>query len=622
MSDFQIPERVVVVDMETYWAIDYTLRKNKHCDLSTTQYIRDKRFHAHGCGVAVDGDEPVWVPHDALPKYLKRLPRKNTGWLAHHAHFDGLILSHHYDVHPEFWFDSLSMGRARFGMRSRADLDSLGKYLGVGGKLEGYLEGTKGLRVLPPEIEQKLAAGCVTDALRCRQMFELMRSQFTDEELFLISVTVKMYTEPSFVRDRKLLRRVVREERATKRELMDLAGVDEEVLQSADKLAAELERRGVKPPEKWSVKQEDWTYAFAQTDLEFVALTTHEDPEVANLIRARLAVKSTLAEKRAERVLASGDPFPIYLNYALAHTTRWSGGDKTNAQNFTRPDPDNYENTGLLRKSLKARRGHKIVIKDQAQIEARVLAWIAGEKELLEGFRDPTRDMYKELASVVYSKPIEEITKSERFIGKVGRLGLGFNMGGPKLQYTLAIGVMGPPVMLELHECYRVVDIYRGMHTYIVAFWALCEDFLKLMMTLADGESVEYGPLIIKNREIVLPSGLSLFYPDLQIEYDEKNDRSSYIYFEKGKKKYIYGGLLCENIVQALARCIIAHQMALIGQRFKVVMMSHDEIACMVKTQLAKRCSSFMDKVMLTPPSWAPDLPLGVEGGIYDRYAK
>jgi hypothetical protein len=213
-TPWQIPERIVTIDYETYWAIDYTLRKNKHCDLSTTQYIRDKRFHAHGCGVAVDGDEPVWVPHDALPKY-PRSSARIAGLRT--THFDGLISAEHYDILPAFWFDTLSMGRALFGMRTRADLDSLGRYLGVGGKLAGYLDGTKGLKVLPPEIEQKLAAGCVTDVLRCRQMFEKMRSRMTDEELWLINLTVKMYTEPTFIRDRKLLKRVIKEERENKR---------------------------------------------------------------------------------------------------------------------------------------------------------------------------------------------------------------------------------------------------------------------------------------------------------------------------------------------------------------------------------------------------------------------
>lgn len=617
-----IPNRVVTIDYETYWADDYTLKANKKCNLSAVQYIRDKRFHAHGCGVAVDGDDPVWVPHAAIPKYLKKLPRKRTGWLAHHAHFDGFICSEIYGVAPEFWFDTLSMGRARFSMRTRADLDSLGKYLGVGGKEEGYLEPTKNLRELPLEVAHRLARGCVVDVLRCRQMFERMRADFTDEELFLINCTVKMFTEPSFIRDKALLRKVIDVERENKRTLMDLAEVDEEILQSADKLAQELINRGVIPPEKWSTKQDASIYAFAQTDLDFVALQDHEDPAVAALVKARLAVKSTLAEKRAQRLLASGDPLPIYLNYSGAHTTRWSGGDKLNAQNFPRPDADDPDNTGLLRKSLKAPPGTRVVLCDQAQIEARICAWVAGQTDLLDIFRDEKRDAYRELASIIYNIPEEEITKQQRFIGKVGRLGLGFGMGGPKLQFTLAVGIMGPPVFLDLSECYRIVDIYRGMHPMIVRFWEICEDFLKLMMRLRPSESMEFGPLVIKNREIVLPSGLSLHYPNLQVEVDEFTGNTSYIYFEKGKKKYIYGALLCENIVQALARCIIALNMVSIGLKYRIATMTHDEIVCIVKAKLAAACYAFMQKVMLAPPSWAPDLPLGVEGGIYRRYEK
>lgn len=608
----------VVVDFETYWAQDYTLKANKLCNLNTAQYIRDPRFSPHGAGVKVGDDEPVWVPRKSLKRYFKSLPRRGVAVVAHHNHFDGLILAEHFDYVPEFYFCTLAMGRALHGARVRGQLESLAPFYGVGEKIRDVLSQTKGIRDLSPDLEQKLALYCLMDVNLCLRLFELMRKKFTERELWLIDCTVRMYTQPRFGLNRRLAERAVAEERAEKERLLNAAEATEEELQSSEKLAKRLIALGVTPPEKWSAKQDDWTWAFAQTDFEFMDLINSENPKVHALIRARLAVKSTIGERRAERLLKVGSPIPIYLNYCGAHTTRWSGGDKINPQNFPRADKDDPKNTGLLRQALVAPAGHKVVVFDSGQIEARMLAWLAGQEDLLEAFRDPTRDVYCELASDFYGRTITKADINERFIGKVGRLGLGFQMGPPKLRFTLALGIMGPPVFLDLPACQRLVDVYRRKSQKIVMFWSLCTKMIEAMF---QGETYEYGPLTIEPNRIKLPSGLYLDYPKLSYQLDQF-ERPQWTYYNREKPVHIYGGLLTENIDQALSRCVIGDQMYEIGQQYPISLMSHDEIACIVPNRKVKSCMLYMHDVMTAPIPWAPGLPLTAEGGAFSYYGK
>src|SRR5690606_2260190 len=172
-----------------------------------------------------------------------------------------------------------------------------------------------------------------------------------------------------------------------------------EDLMSNPKFAALLQQRGVDPPMKISPTTGKVTYAFAKSDLDFQALA--KDPRVADLCEARIRVKSTIGETRAVRFLEAGKDgmcLPILLNYSGTHTHRWSGGNKMNLQNLKRG--------GELRRSILAPDGHVIVVADSAQIEARVLAWLAGQDDVVEAFRNKC-DLYSEFASFVFGYPVD-----------------------------------------------------------------------------------------------------------------------------------------------------------------------------------------------------------------------
>jgi DNA polymerase len=167
------------------------------------------------------------------------------------------------------------------------------------------------------------------------------------------------------------------------------------------------------------------TYAFSKTDEEFKALLEHPDTQVQALVAARLGVKSTIEETRTERFIgiALRGPMPVPLRYYAAHTGRWGGDDKLNLQNLPRTSP--------LKKAILAPYGYVIIDSDSSQIEARTLAWLAGQDDLVEAF-DRGEDVYRIMASAIYLKAIEDVTKDERFVGKTTILGAGYGMGAAK----------------------------------------------------------------------------------------------------------------------------------------------------------------------------------------------
>ena len=200
-------------------------------------------------------------------------------------------------------------------------------------------------------------------------------------------------------------------------------------------------------------------------------------------------------------------------------------------------------------------------------------------------------------------------------------LGLGYGMGAKRFQTTLALGVMGPPVKMSIGECTRIVKMYRKINKKIVEFWGVCEEVL---LNMARGVAGSFGPnniLQYEGTSIWLPNGMGLHYPGLRALYDREGQLQGFKYKANGADKHIYGGLLCENIVQALAGVIIREEMCEIddlyaktrlkkGEVAKIVTMTHDEIVSVIPERLASKLLEANLKVMKTPPKWATDMPI------------
>lgn len=605
---------VVTLDYETFFGKDYTLSGK----INTSEYVRDDRFHVHGVAIKKGNGKTLWYTGRNIALALKEIDWSKTAMVGHNTAFDGFITSEIYGHKPAFYVDTLSMARAAHGHHIRHNLDTIAKLHGLKGKVKSAaLVNTKDKTQLTPQEERDLGAYAVDDVDDTYEIFWKLHPYIPDDELRLIDITMRMFCDPVLEIDIPRVRAALKAEIGAKAAAIFRSGAQVDDLMSNEKFARLLQAAGAQLPQKISPSTGKLTYAFAKSDLAFQDLMKNGNDKVRALCEARLKVKSTIGETRANRFLEAGRDgmkLPILLNFSGAHTHRWSGGNKMNLQNLKRG--------GELRRSILAPKGHVVVVADSAQIEARVLAWLSQQMDIVNAFATK-QDVYKLMASAIYGVPVEDITKDQRFIGKICVLGLGYGMGPQKLQQTLKQGTMGPPVDISEDECRRIVQIYRQKNWKIKAFWKKMDQVIT-NMTL--GIESKEGPLEIGKGFIRLPNGMFLQYFGLHGTAEITRDdlvMTETTYLTRTGRTKLYGGLLTENVVQALSRIIIAEQMLKVHDAgYRIVTMTHDEIVIVAKKKDAKKALDFMIKTMSTPPDWAPGLPLAAEGDFDDCYSK
>jgi DNA polymerase len=350
-----------------------------------------------------------------------------------------------------------------------------------------------------------------------------------------------------------------------------------------------------------------------------MALQEHPDPIIQQLCAVRLGTKSTIEESRIERFIGIGSRndgmLPIPLKYYGAHTGRWSGQDSVNFQNL----PSRDAKKKALKNSVLAPRGHVVINCDSSQIEARVLAWLAEQEDMVEAFRNK-RDIYSEFATQVYNRTITKKDPVERFVGKTCILGLGYGTGAAKLQHTL--GTAHPvSVRLEEHECKRIVHLYRQANSMIPRFWNDCDRALSWLMSTGANVGKSY---YLDNKQVVeitpegirLPNRLYIRYPNLRTSGLE----NGCVYTSRRGVIKIWGGAVTENIVQALARIIVGEQMLKVNERYRTVLTVHDAGVWVVPESEVDDALAFIVKTMSTPPDWCADLPVACEAKYGQSY--
>ena len=621
--------RLVTLDFETYYSKDYGLKK-----YTTEAYIRDPQFEVIGVAVKVDNYPTDWFSgsRKEMKEWLSVIPWEESNLVCHNTAFDGAILAWHFGIRPRYYMDTLSMSRPLHGLSVGGSLAALAKHYGIGAKGTEVLDalGKRRLDFEPGELA-KYGDYCKNDTELTYTLFNLLKPEIPAKEMYMIDLMLRMFIDPVLELDGGKLETHLINVQRKKEILMDRIcnTIGRDALMSNPQFAEVLKKMGVEPPTKISLRTGKEAYAFGKTDPEFKKLLDHEDERVQAVVSARLGVKSTLEETRTQAFLGISErgALPILLNYYGAHTGRASGGDKINLQNLPRG--------GELRKSMRAPEKHKLVASDSAQIEARVVAWFAGETELVEAFRNKV-DIYSEFASVVYERPINrkrmEVVDGketfpdfiEGFVGKTCILGLGYGMGKDKFKATLKVGQAGVSVDMPLSDAERIVTVYRQKYPNIVSLWKQGQEALDAMIK---GYEYDLGvgiKLKCKDNKIYLPNGMFVHYPNLRKSGNE------YLYDARYGANKIYGGKVIENVVQALARIIVFDQMAKIDQqfrkkdsknnRFKVVLTVHDEVVACVPEVVVGKCVEFMEKSMSVPPSWCSDLPIACEANYGDSY--
>ena len=605
--------KIITLDFETYYSREFSLTK-----LTMEEYIRSPDFEVIGVSVQVDNNEPVWFSgtRKETKEFLEGFDFGDNLALAHNAMFDAAILSWHFDIRPKGWLDTLSMARALHGTEVGGSLATLAKHYELGVKGDEVINAMGKRRAdFTPEELARYGEYCRNDVALSWGLFAAMSETFPKVELRLIDLTIRMFSEPVLQLWQGLLLGYYTQVVKAKQDLLYIVTADKEQLMSNPKLAEVLTMLGVKPPMKISPTTGKETYAFAKNDEEFKALLQHPNLKVQAVAAARLGVKSTLEETRTQRFIdiAGRGPMPVPLRYYAAHTGRWGGDDKLNLQNLPRKSG--------LKASILPPSGYVILDSDSSQIEARTLAWLAGQNDLVEAFENGD-DVYKIMASAIYGKSEEEITKDERFVGKQTVLGAGYGMGAKKFQAQLKTY----NVNMDEAECQRIINVYRETYPKIPKLWRRAQ---KILDSIIGDNADSFGRDDILNvdgkRGILLPNGLYMKYPNLRKTQNSEDGDILYVYdTKKGKTTVpnnIYGGKVVENACQALARIVIGEQMLRIARKYRVVMTVHDAIACIAPESEAQRAKEYVELCMRLRPRWAPDLPLNCEAGYGKSYA-
>lgn len=598
---------LLTIDFETYYASDFSLSK-----MTTEEYIRSGSFEVIGVSVKVNSGDTVWFSgtKQETKKFLDQFDWANAIALAHNAVFDMAILNWHFNIRPKKIADTLSMARAIHGTEVGGSLAALATHYSLGAKGTEVVNALGKRRIdFAADDLARYGEYCNNDVELTYALFAKLASGFPISELNLIDLTIRMFTEPVIRLNADLLEHHLDEVKQQKNMLLDtVKGVEKDQLMSNPQFADALRALGVEPPMKISPTTGKEAFAFSKTDEDFKALLEHENPIVQALVAARLGIKSTIEETRTERLLqiSKRGELPIPLRYYAAHTGRWGGDDKVNMQNLPR--------NSKLKMAMKAPDGYRMVDSDSSQIEARTLAWLAEQNDLVDAF-EKGEDVYKIMASAIYGKPVEDITKDERFVGKTTILGAGYGMGAIKFRAQLK--VFG--VNLPQEECDRIISVYRETYPSIPLLW---KQAAKALDAMARDQTAPLGRDGILNVSgyagIQLPNGLYIKYPNLRRHVNDEGKEELVYDTKKGKTvvpNRIYGGKVIENVCQALARIVIGEQMLTIAKKYRVVMTVHDAIGCVVPEQEEQTGKEFIELCMRMRPNWAPGLPLNCEAG-------
>lgn len=651
---------LITLDFET----PYRTRKNKFSEgdkftlksMTYEEYIRDPRFGVMGVGIKVDNNPAFFVRHGpgiraVLEKYF--FPGNTNILLAHNTPFDGAILSWYYGLEAGTYWDTMGMSNAIWPQQS-AELGKLVQRL-----FPDNPEIRKGTELAsydgywPEHMDDKdwsiYGDGyCVNDIDITFAAFSEMWKYFPPSELDTLDMTLKMFIHPEMVLDTERVAGYEASLIEDKKTKVAAAGVSASLLASNIKFTEFLKgEHGIEIPliPSPTIKNPgNMKLALSKTDLEFIEIRK-QNPQLNHIWDARIAIKSTGELNRCGRLLSHADPetnvIAVPLKYYGAHTGRWSGYNSVNFQNFKRGSP--------IRKSLYAPKGSVILVRDLANIEGRVNAWFNEQFDKCDKFANGI-DLYNEIATDIFGYPVDRKQKvtdeqgnylnaaghivadkddaadvffMEGFTGKTAELGLGYGMGPPKFRHQCA--VIGD-VLFEENFAKTVVKLWREKNYKIVAGWK-AGDRAIFDMASRTGSSYQWRCLEVQRNRLVLPNGLALTYPSLK--HTVEDGRNGFSFWEGKYYKNVYGGLLMENIIQALSRIILSGMMAKIDRRLRemggrILLTVHDEIVGRCPTPLADEAYEYMGEVMSTPPDWANDgyLALSSAGGIADNYSK
>ncbi len=692
------PTDVVVIDFETFFDDDFHMYNKGNSGVSTIEYVTDKRFEILSCAFTMMNSESLpsdyvntfcQVGEDMVRTQIGALQKRygdnleRCTLVIQNAHFDAMVLLHRYGIAAPYIVDLLGLAR-HWQSRIKNDLDSQAdredleekgdtsqframtfrtRYKKAKGRKKGPKMPVQLKRSVPgDDLTQKLAEYNVNDNLREWELFTIHLPRLSNPtvELQLMQHTIDLMLKPTikvdFAKGAEIITAMEQmiadhlkavqiadrgldpytDDEATQRR----AATHEEISGNTafeGLLVRALQVAGDNPQRYYKPAKKGYILALAKTDPEVKILQAHPDARVRALINARVAIRSWPTHiSRVQRIMAqaaaNGGYLPVPLKYHGAHTGRWSGGEKINLQNL---GSRGHELITAIRHMLIAPEGHVLAIADASQIEARVLAWIAGQWDLCKQFANG-EEIYCGFATKVLGwkvrKPLKKGTPgfiapiekrhswARNAVGKVGVLGCGYGMGTDKI-FDYAQG----EVTLEQAE--KIKKTYRDENREIVRFWHDIEKaFLytakyKRPCTLPRGLTFHSTPDC--DVIITLPNGRELKYHKVRVEPGDRGDTLALWNAIEHKWEHIWGGHLTENVVQAMSRDILAEAFLRLEARgYHTGLHVHDEVVAVVRVEQGAAAVAAQVEELSRRPAWALECPLGAEGQLSPRYVK
>ncbi|HEB27936.1 MAG TPA: hypothetical protein ENI05_09210, partial [Porticoccus sp.] len=508
LSDIGWPTDVLTIDFETFFSTEYSLKK-----MGITQYVADPRFEFTGLGFQVNDEQPRFVGRvGVMIKRLKLAFGENferCTAVAKNNKFDMLILAEKFGIYPEYPLDVEDLSRY-YDSRMSQKLEDLAKLFKLQPK--GDTMQFKGLhwKDMSPEQRRAMREYCLGDIIDEVALLEILLPNLDNPatELDLARHTLNMYLRPTLNLDIPQAQQIANEmENALSEDLRKVAWVLKYRTKAKPNIPKILRAKKMFPAllqdcldavfegEAVPMKKgkNSMIPATAKDDFAFRLLLVHKDDKVRNLCRAKSACSSwALHQKKVQRMIIEAEccngKLRIPLKYHGAHTARWSGTGGWNPLNLGGKGRGNpiHPLIGQVRNTLMAPDGYKLVVVDSAQIEARELAWVAHQTDLIEGFANG-EDIYSAFASELFQakvwKPSEEEKKTpegrtadiRRNFGKDGILGFGFGLGGDMLYERCRANDSLRPLFdsgeYDPDLCHRLIKALRTKYANIPAFW-------------------------------------------------------------------------------------------------------------------------------------------------------
>ena len=645
----------ISIDMETRSALDL-----KKCGVY--RYSMDPSTDVWCIAWCLEGEGiQVWEPGDPFPEKIRAHAGRGGSFSAWNAQFERLIWQQ--ILEPKYGWSSLEIDQWRC-TQGEAMAYGLPASLGDAAKALGLemQKDSKGknlmLRMSRPqshEVSGYVWCGDLEKIQRlkdyCRQDVRVERSiagkipglSEKEREVWLLDQRIN---DRGICLDQNLVesaRTVVERSQASANEkIQRITGGSVNTITNAPTLTEWINERGF----SCDGVSKDSVSKLLEEDLP-------EDVGAALKLRAENALSSTAKLRAMSEACCPDGRLRGLLKYHGASTGRWSG-KLVQPQNFPRGIPDLNINqairsvilketqlieilhgppvevvSSLLRSMLISARDKVLIAADYSSIEARVLAWLAGEKHLLTSFAGG-EDVYRLMASSLYSVDVDRVSGSQRQVGKTAILGCGYAMGPERFreQCTQA------GIAINEEQARFVVKNYRKNNPAITSLWKTIEEEAIQTVRSKVGRSCAGSRIFFEMKDqvlrMILPSGRTIHYHNpriIEVETPWKELKPALLHYgvnsvtHKWSENSTYGGRLVENAVQAIARDILAEAIVrLESEGWEILLSVHDELIaeCREKNADLEKFTS----LMAATPDWAIGCPIEAEGWISKRYRK